>query len=94
MGFVEIKEWIDKVVDNRDEAKSLEQFNTQIELNFMHLEYEPVVVHKGIDIVAAAIGEPLLFESNKCRNFDFVAYFYYRGCRFQQYVKHGELDEC
>lgn len=92
MGFVEIKTWLDEVVDNRNEARSLEQFSSQIELNFIHLRYDPFIVHKGIEIIAAAIGEGLFYENIKSENFDFIAYFDYRSYRFQQYCRNGELD--
>lgn len=94
MGFAEVKEWIDKVIDNRNDAKSLEQFSSQVELNFVLFNCEEIIVHKGVDIIAATIGEGLFTENIKDSRFDFKAYFNYRGYRFVQYCKNGELDFC
>lgn len=94
MGFVEIKEWLDEVVDHLDELKAREQLNSLISLNFGHFTPDTILVHKGIDIMAAAIGEPLCFMKTRCNIYDFVAYFVYRGYCVKQYAKVGELDVC
>ena len=95
MGFIETKEHLDKVVDFLDALKELEQYNNQIAFD-LRSEYENgVLVNKGIEILASEVGETLLVEELKNKEyFDFEVFFMYRGYKFLSFCTKSEFDAC
>lgn len=93
MDYVNIKEHLDKIVDELEELKTLEDYNSQIRFDLnKNFDNHSVMLYEGIDIVASAIGVGLFTKNIKSKEFDFEAYFEYRGYRFFQFFRNGELD--
>lgn len=84
MEYQEIKDWLDRLAENRKEALSLERLNSSIETT---TPSGNVHIYKGIETVADTMGLPLqqepFYEPTKY-------YFIYREVEFFQFGKSDE----
>lgn len=93
MGFIETKEHLDKIVDYLDGLKGLEQYNSQITFDLSSDHERGIIVFDGIEILASEVGEKLLAEELKSKEYyDFEVFFMYRGYKFLTFCRKGELD--
>lgn len=81
MEYENIKDWLDKLVDNRNEAIALTVHNTSILTTTC--DSERIHLYKGIDIVADVMGLPLeeKYFNDEC---PYMYTFRYRDVMFVQ----------
>lgn len=86
MSCEEIREWLDRLIENKLEAISLKEFNNEI--GTIGDEAKEIQLFKGFYIIADILGleivkgEPfnsILDESRKCQ----ISYFTYNGFKFE-----------
>lgn len=82
MEYPEIKEWLDKLVDNNQQRNELVTFSNQIRT--LHPD-EYIFIFTGIELIAEAMGIKLTESVDKNRKFIYTYSFYYRGMRFIQF---------
>lgn len=94
MSYEEIREWLNRLIDNKLEAIALKEFNDEI--GTLEDEAKEIHLFKGFytiaDILGAEIvkGNPfnsILDEKRMCR----ISYFTYNGFRFE-YVEDVQDD--
>lgn len=81
MEYEQVKEWLDKLVDNINQQFTLQNFNNQIRT------YTPdkyIFIHEGIDIIADVIGVEL---SENVTEGTYRYSLIYRGIEFLQTEK-------
>lgn len=81
MGYTEIKEWLDKVVENIKETEKLCEFNTQI--NICH-PGKGIHIFRGIDIIADNMSLELKEANDQSTEFPYRYSFMYEGIEFFQ----------
>lgn len=90
MSYSEVKEWLDKIVDNQKNREALEGFNSQIQLR---KESKIVHVEKGIDVIADIMDIKLKKKTvflERQRKFVRIGIIEYRGCILWQRFQKGE----
>ena len=86
MSCEKIKEWLDRLIDNKLEAIALKEFNDEI--GTQEGEGKEICLYKGFyliaDIIGAEIvrGEPFNLEFDEKRKFQ-IPYFTYNGFKFE-----------
>jgi hypothetical protein len=83
----------DEIIDYLEAIKDLEEgdeVSFAIQFNFVC----GILVHKGIEKLAEAVGEGLFFENvnDDSEIYNLRAYFDYRGYRFVQYCKEEDIN--
>lgn len=91
MDYVDIKAHLDKIVDTLEELQALQDFSSRARFYLVD-ERKEYMVYENIDVIASTMGLGLCTENYKSEYCDFIAYFEYRGYKFQQFCKHGDLD--
>ena len=81
MSADEVREWLDKLISNKNELDAIKKFNNQI-ISCGSLSY--ILLMEGIEIVADLIGVRLTEEKRDCDLYPYVYYFYYNGNIFRQ----------
>lgn len=85
MSCEEIREWLDRLIENKLEAIALKEFNSEIKTQ--EDERKEICLYKGFYIVADIIGaeivkgnpfNSILDENRKCQ----ISYFTYNGFCF------------
>lgn len=84
MEYEKIKDWLDKLVDNHKELKSLEDYNNQICLAAVAYFIQ---IYSGIQMIADVMGFVLNEEERECTGYPYEYSFYYRGIKFLQINK-------
>lgn len=92
MDYVDIKTHLDKIADELDKLKTLDDFNSRIKFSLGKSFNEEVMVFGHIDEIASTMGIGLSTENYKTEFHDFIAYFVYRGYKFYQFCKHREIN--
>lgn len=86
MSCEKIKEWLDRLIENKLEAIALKEFNGEI--GTQEGERKEICLYKGFyliaDIIGAEIvrGEPFNLEFDEKRKFQ-IPYFTYNGFQFE-----------
>ena len=75
----------DELVDHMDDMKQLES-GGELEFNLGLIYDSGIIVHKGIEKLAEAVGEPLILEETGDECFKYRLHFDYRGYRFISYL--------
>lgn len=81
MEYTEIKDWLDKLVDNLQQQNELVVFNNQIK-TFYPNNY--ILISSGIELIAEIMGICLTEIINKDRKFPYIYHFMYKGICFKQ----------
>ena len=85
MSYEEIREWLDKLIENKLEAIALKEFNNEI--GTLGDETKEIYLFKGFYIIADILGaeivkgnpfNSILDEKRMCQ----ISYFTYNGFRF------------
>lgn len=86
MGYEEIKQWLDNIVDAICRLNSLRRYNSDISGGAKEDSY---LISKGIDVVADVMGLYLRYEDVKESALGFTKWrrFSYKGITFYDYVK-------
>ena len=85
MDYVQMKQWLDALVDNLEEQGRLVDFNNRIRT---HLPDKSIFLY-GVDEVADIMGIELQereFEKDPDCKFAYEYFFIYRGIKFKDYV--------
>lgn len=82
MGYSEIKEWLDSIVDTIERQKELVVFNSEIET---HRPGDYYFIYRGIEIIADQMGIPLEHSEKKDEKWRHKYSFVYRGIEFLQF---------
>lgn len=86
MSYEEIREWLDRLIENKLESIALKEFNNEI--GTLEDEGKEIHLFKGFYIVADILGaeivkgnpfNSILDEKRMCR----ISYFTYNGFRFE-----------
>jgi hypothetical protein len=81
MGFKNVKEWLDKLVDNQNELRNLKYCNSQIELCG---PTDTIHIFRGIEKIADAVGVELQMICDDSREYPYRYFFRYRGWEVTQ----------
>lgn len=78
MEYAEVKEWLDRLVQNYNELKELKEFNTSVSI----CTASYVQIFKGIDIIADIMGFHLSEKDYETSEFRYEYSFMYEGIKF------------
>lgn len=78
MEYAEVKEWLDRLVQNYNELHELKLFNTSVSL----CTASYVQLFKGIDIIADIMGFHLTEKDYETSEFRYEYSFMYEGIKF------------
>lgn len=81
MDHTEIKEWLDRLVDNIIERKALKDFNNHIRTDAP----DDILVYEGIEVIAEAVGATLTEEKWNSDEYPYRYRFVYRGIELNGY---------
>lgn len=79
MEYAEVKEWLDRLVQNYNELHELQEFNTSVSIC---TGCDGVQLFKGIDIVADVMGFSLTEKDEEIGQFRYRYSFMYEGVEF------------
>lgn len=81
MSADEVREWLDKLIANKNELEQIKNFNQQI---ITCGPFDNITFFIGIDIVADLIGERLMEEKREGELYPYAYSFCYKGQIFRQ----------
>ena len=89
-----LKIYADDVVNLIEAMKHMEDDEDQVKVSLSFNFDTGILVNKGIKELAEAVGEGLFFENvdDDMGVFHYRAYFDYRGYRFVQYCREGDME--
>lgn len=82
MGYWEVKNWLDAIVETIQKQKQLVHLNSSI---VTHEPHDYYFLSKGIEIIADVMGLNLDYEVDESSKFPHKYGILYRGIVFQQY---------
>lgn len=89
MGFADVKEWMDALVDNLEYRRSMDSFNNQVQTistnNRIHMD-------SGIDILADMLGVDLKEKVLEDVEYPYRYHFFYRNIEVFQLSKEKVID--
>ena len=84
MDAIEIKEWLDKLIENIENFNSLRNFNSQI---YTLPHDRTIMIYNGIEIIADMLETNLICEDSGGDFFNFKYYINYKGYEIIQFSK-------
>ena len=84
MDAIEIKEWLDKLIENIENFNSLRNFNSQI---YTLPHDRTIMIYNGIEIIADMLETSLICEDSGGDFFNFKYYINYKGYEIIQFSK-------
>lgn len=84
MEFETAKEWLDALVDNLEQIKSLDNFNNQIQTTGT---LENIHIYSGIEVLSDLMGIKLKARKLSDYKYPYRYYFVYRGIEIFQLSK-------
>lgn len=88
MQFEKVKDWLDKVIENRKELDSLANVFENISLGY--ITDNEILLSKGIEYIASALGVPLTygepFPSYRETTMKRKISFFYNGFVFSSFI--------
>lgn len=82
MDVIEIKEWLDKLIENIENFNSLRNFNSQI---YTLPHDRTITIYNGIEIIADMLETSLICEDSGGDFFNFKYYINYKGYEILQF---------
>lgn len=80
----QVKEWLDKLIENKNELTEIKKFNSQI---FACGPLDAIPLFKGIEIVADLIGAELIESLRDDSIFPYMYEFFYNNVKFVSFSR-------
>lgn len=85
LNSVEVKQWLDKLIENRQQAIDLKYFSRSVSVCLT--SHKTIQLYRGIEEIADAIGETLHCSIWENAEYPINKWFMYKGWCFDQCFK-------
>ena len=89
--YTEVIEWMNRLIENYKENKTLSCFNGDICTSF--IDNKQILITEGIDILSDIVGEPLYHEPIVSEYASEMVWFSFNGFHFISYVMKGDKHD-
>lgn len=86
--YTEVIEWMNRLIENYKECKTLSCFNGDITTGF--IDSNQILINSGIDVLADIVGEPLHHANIESAYSNEMDWFVFNGFTFKSYVLKGD----
>ena len=86
--YTEVIEWLNRLIENYKDHKTLSCFNGDIYTSF--IDNKQILISGGIEILADVVGEPLHHVPIDSEYAKEMVWFSFNGFHFMSYILKGE----